>query len=374
MSQKNEDFDRIPPDVFMHRAGAIIIDMSVQDVLIATKFHFPSAGTDIVPRARLFRLLDQGLQQPLTLVSAPPGFGKTMLLANWIYSRAKGDDFKICWLSIDESDNKLGTFWRYFVAAIQNICPQASEIAQAMLTAPTPPDIQTVLGRLINELSVGNAPILLVLDDYHLIHSPEIHNSLIFFLDHLPPTVHLVLLTREDPPLGLARRRARRRVVEIRASDLRFDTRETAQFLNDTSKLGLTSAQIEMLENRTEGWIAGLQMAALSLQGRDAQSFFDSFSGDDRYIADYLIEEVLEQQDAAVRQFLLKTSILDQLSAPLCATLTGDTATARSMLDYLEHSNLFLVSLDNRREWYRYHHLFMDLLRQRLSENFTAAD
>jgi LuxR family maltose regulon positive regulatory protein len=346
--------------------------MSVHDVLIATKFHLPVTGPDIILRARLFRLLDEGLHQPLTLVCASPGFGKTILLANWIHSRAQGDALKIGWLSIDESDNKLETFWHYFIAAIQSVCSQVGEYAGAMITAPDPPDIQTILGRLINELAGENIPLLIVLDDYHQIRSFEIHQSLAFFLDHLPSHVHLVLLTREDPPLGLARRRARRQVVDIRASDLRFDIQETTEFLNVAGKLRLTPVQIELLESRTEGWIAGLQMAALSLRGGHSQSFFESFSGDDRYIADYLIEEVLQRQEEAVREFLLKTSILDRLSAPLCAALIGELSSARKMLDHLEHANLFLIPLDNHREWYRYHHLFMDLLRKRLGENLSA--
>ena len=348
--------------------------MSVHDVLIATKFHVPAAGTDILPRGRLFQLLDEGLRLPLTLLSAPPGFGKTVLLANWIDTQPHSADRKIGWLSIDENDNQRDIFWRYFIAALQDISPAAGEIAREMLTASVPPDIKTILGRLINQLAVEQTSILIVLDDYHLIRSPEIHASLIFFLDHLPSTVHLFLLTREDPPLGLARRRARRQMVEIRAADLRFDLQETFRFLNETCKLGLTHGQIELLEQRTEGWIAGLQMAALSLRGRDTQSFFDSFSGDDRYIADYLIEEVLQLQEEGVRQFLLKTSILDRLSVSLCAALIGDSATARNLLDHLEHANLFLIPLDNHREWYRYHHLFRDLLRQRLAENFSPVE
>jgi len=348
--------------------------MSVHDVLIATKFHVPAADSDILPRVRLFQLLDRGLNLPMALLSAPPGFGKTVLMADWIHRRVQGGDLKIAWLSIDENDNKLDIFWRYFVAALNNVSPQIGGLAREMLTSPAPPDIQTILGRLINELTAEPASILIVLDDYHLIHSPEIHTSLMFFLDHLPPTVHLFLLTREDPPLGLARRRARRQMVEIRAADLRFDLQETIEFLNETCRLGLTSRQIEILEQRTEGWIAGLQMAALSLKGRDTKSFFESFSGDDRYIADYLIEEVLQLQDEPVRQFLLKTSILDRLSTPLCAALIGDSSDARSMLDHLEHANLFLIPLDTRREWYRYHHLFRDLLRQRLDENFNTVE
>jgi LuxR family transcriptional regulator, maltose regulon positive regulatory protein len=358
----------------MYGADAIITNMSVHDVLIATKFHIPAAGSDVMPRGRLFQLLDQGLRLPLTLVSAPPGFGKTVLLADWIHNRPPGDALKIGWLSIDENDNKPDIFWRYFVAALQNFSSEAGELAREMSAAPTLPDIQTILGRLINQLAVKETSILIVLDDYHLIRSPEIHASLAFFLDHLPPAVHLVLLTREDPPLGLARRRARRQVVEIRAFDLRFDLQESFQFINGTCRLGLTPEQIGILEQRTEGWIAGLQMAALSLQGRDTNSFFKSFSGDDRYIADYLIEEVLQLQEEAVRQFLLKTSILDRLSAPLCAAVIGGTLNARGMLDHLEHANLFLIPLDHRREWYRYHHLFQDLLRQRLEENFSPAE
>ncbi|MGE5376390.1 MAG: LuxR C-terminal-related transcriptional regulator [Bacteroidota bacterium] len=348
--------------------------MSVHDVLIATKFHVPAASPDVMPRSRLFQLLDKGMHLPLTLVCAPPGFGKTVLVADWIHAQHQGDALRIGWLSIDENDSRPGVFWQYFVAALQDSSPGASELAREMLAAPVPPDAQSILGRLINQLAAERTPILIILDDYHLIRSPEIHAGLGFFLDHLPANVHLILLTREDPPLGLARRRARRQVVEIRAVDLRFELQETIQFLNETCKLGLTPGQVEVLEQRTEGWIAGLQMAALSLKGRDTLSFLESFSGDDRYIADYLIEEVLQLQEDAVRRFLLITSILDRLSVQLCGVLFGDALMARSMLDYLEHANLFLVPLDNHREWYRYHHLFRDLLRQRLGESSPTAE
>ena len=346
--------------------------MSAYDALIATKFHVPSAGAELIPRPQLYQLLERGLRLPLTLISAPPGFGKTMLVAGWIHSRPIDDDLKTCWLSLDESDNGSRTFWRYFVASIQHGQPRVGEMAQAMLASPTLPDLHAILGTLINELAALDAPLLIVLDDYHLIHTADIHDNLIFFLDHLPEGVHLILLTREDPPLALARRRARRQLIEIRATDLRFDTQEATSFLNISRKLALTSEQIAFLEQRTEGWITGLQMVALSMQGRDARSFFESFSGHDRYIADYLIEEVLLRQDEAVRTFLLKTSILERLSVSLCGALMGDTNAARVTLDYLEHANLFLIPLDNHREWYRYHHLFADLLRQRLRESFSV--
>jgi len=346
--------------------------MPANDTLISTKFHVPSASAGLIPRPQLFQLLEQGLSQPLTLISAPPGFGKTMLVAGWIRSRVTDEQFNICWLSLDERDNESGTFWRYFVASIQHDQPKVGEMAQAMLASPALPDLSSILGALINELAALDGLLLIVLDDYHLIHSPDIHNNLSFFIDHLPDRVHLFLLTREDPPLALARRRARRQMVEVRATDLRFDIQETTAFMNQARGLALTPQQIKTLDERTEGWVAGLQMAALSLQGRDARAFFESFRGDDRYIADYLIEEVLQRQTAPVRDFLLKTSILERLSAPLCGALTGDPSAAHDYLGALERANLFIVPLDSHREWYRYHHLFADLLHQRLRETHTA--
>lgn len=342
--------------------------------LIATKFHLPTFSADLVSRYQLFQRLDQGLNQPLTLISAPPGFGKTMLVSGWLHSRPKSDSLKIGWLSLDENDNETGVFWRYFIAAIQRACPQIGGTAQAMLAASSPPSNHTILGTLINELAELDASVLIVLDDYHLIQSQDIDENLTFFLDHLPSNVHLVLLTREDPPLGLARRRARQQMVEIRATDLRFDLHETKGFLNNTRKLSLTPEQIVTLDQRAEGWIAGLQMAALALQGRDANSFFESFSGDNRYIADYLIEEVLRHQSDEVRTFLLKTSILERMSASACAALIGNASSARKILDYLERANLFIVPLDNHREWYRYHHLFADLLRKWLKEKYSPEE
>ncbi|NPV78551.1 MAG: AAA family ATPase [Anaerolineae bacterium] len=335
--------------------------------LIATKLHLPDVHADLIPRPQLHQQLEAGLQTPLILVSAPPGFGKSMLVASWLHARSS--PLQAAWLSLDESDNAPDLFWRYFIATLQTVHAEMGITAQAMLAATGALDLPTVLTALINELAALQNPLLLVLDDYHLIQSSAIHENLRFLLDHLPANAHLALLTREDPPLGLARRRARRQMVEIRAADLRFDQSEATNFLNNTHKLALAPKQIETLEQRTEGWITGLQMAALSLQGRDPAQFFASFTGDDRYITDYLIEEVLQRQSEPVREFLLQTSILERLSAPLCATVTGNL-NARDLLDVLERANLFLIPLDNRREWYRYHHLFAELLRQRLRETF----
>ena len=337
--------------------------------LIATKFHIPPARADVVQRARLGALLDSGAHQPLTLVSAPPGFGKTMLVADWVHAQNVS---QIAWLALDESDDQPALFWRYFVAALQQRMPDIGETTKAMLTAPTPPASETILTALINELAEHEHSIILVIDDYHFVQSPEIHNNLNFILDHQPAHFHIMLLTREDPPLALARRRARRQIVEVRAADLRFNEDEVASFLNKTMGLMLTAEQIAALERRTEGWIVGIQMAALSMRGQDVQDFLDSFTGDDRYIADYLIEEVLNRQPEAIRNFLLRTSILEKLSAPLCAAVLNQP-TAIDLSD-IERGNLFLIALDHTRSWYRYHHLFADLLRQSLRQTISATE
>ena len=352
--------------------------------LIETKFSIPPARPDLVVRARLNSLLAAGVRLPLLLVSAPPGFGKTTLVAAWLQGHPQPADCG--WLSLDESDNQPGTFWRYLIAALQHARLGLGETAQAMLASSQPPSLETVATVLINELAGSPASLILVMDDYHVIRSKEIHASLNFLLDHLPHNVHLVLLSREDPPLGLARRRARQQMVEVRAGDLRFRSDETGRFLQTVMGLALDPQQVGVLEERTEGWIAGLQMAGLSLQGRDPQAFLKSFAGVDHYIADYLVEEVLQRQPRGVREFLLKTSVLEVLSAPLCAALLenaslelpGGEETLESpytaMLGYLERANLFLVPLDNSREWYRYHHLFAQLLRQRLVQVYGAAE
>jgi LuxR family transcriptional regulator, maltose regulon positive regulatory protein len=337
--------------------------------LITTKFQIPLSRADLVPRPRLRALLDAGSRQPLTLISASPGFGKTMLVADWIQSQNKS---RIAWLSLDESDDLSALFWQYFITALQQRRAGIGETARAMLSTPEPLALETVLATLINELAAMDEPLIMVIDDYHVIQSPDIHNSLNFYLDHQPANVHLMLLTREDPPLALARRRARRQMTEIRAADLRFDEAEAAAFLNGAMGLMLAPERVASLERRTEGWIVGLQMAALSMQGRDPQAFLDSFTGDDRYIADYLIEEVLNHQSEAIRDFLLRTSILEKLSTPLCTAVLTEPSSVE--LADLERANLFLIPLDNTRAWYRYHHLFADLLRQCLGESVPAEE
>jgi LuxR family maltose regulon positive regulatory protein len=342
--------------------------------ILATKIHIPPSRADLVPRARLGTLLENGVRLPLTLISAPPGFGKTILVANWLSNikQANSNPPRGGWLSLDGSDNQPDVFWRYFFAAIQHAKLGLGDTSQSMLTSPRPPSIEAMLIALINELAGLSTPVILVLDDYHLIQTAAIHTGLNFLLDHQPLNFHLVILTREDPPLMLSRRRASRQLVEIRAGELRFSPDETSAFLNSFMGLTLTPKQISTLEQQTEGWIVGLQMAALSLQGRDPDTFFRSFSGDDRYIADYLIEEVLQRQPEPVRDFLLKTSILERLCSPLCAALLDNTSHESSdeQLSNLERSNLFIIPLDNRREWYRYHHLFAELLQQRLRQAY----
>jgi len=327
-----------------------------------------------VPRARLDTLLENGARHPLTLISAPAGFGKSILVANWLsnYKQANSNPPLFGWLSLDASDNQPDVFWRYFFAAIQHAKLGLGDTPQSMLTSPRPPSIEAMLIALINELAGLSTPVILVLDDYHLIQTAAIHTELNFLLDHQPQNFHLIILTREDPPLMLSRRRASRQLVEIRAGELRFSPDETSAFLNSFMGLTLTPKQISTLDQQTEGWIVGLQMAALSLQGRDPDTFFRSFSGDDRYIADYLIEEVLQRQPEPVRDFLLKTSILERLCSPLCAALLDNTSPESSdeQLSNLERSNLFIIPLDNRREWYRYHHLFAELLQQRLRQTY----
>ena len=280
------------------------------------------------------------------------------------------------WLSLDKSDDHPTVFWRYFVAALQRAHSGLGDTAQSMLTAPQPPELETTIAALINDIAKVSTHLVLVLDDYHLIQSEAVHAGLNFLLDHQPQNFHLMLLTREDPPLALARRRARRQLVEIRAADLRFSPDETAAFLNSSMALHLTAGQISALERHTEGWIVGLQMAALSLQGRDPDTFFRSFAGDNRYIADYLIEEVLQRQTETVRAFLLKTSILERMCAPLCAALLvgSDAGIAEGALSNLERTNLFVIPLDDHREWYRYHHLFAELLQQRLRLAYSVEE
>ncbi len=279
----------------------------------------------------------------------------------------EGLGVRVAWLSLDENDNDLARFLTYLIAALQTIAPKVGEATLGALQSSQPPPIEVLLTSLLNDLTtLGD--VVLVLDDYHVIESQPIDEALTFFVDHLPPHLQLVIASREDPPLPLARLRARGQLTELRAADLRFTPAEAADFLNEAMGLNLSAHDIAALETRTEGWIAGLQLAALSMQGRsDTAGFIQAFTGSHRFVLDYLMEEVLQRQPERVRRFLLQTSILDRLSGPLCDAVT-ERDDGRSMLETLERGNLFVVPLDDQRQWYRYHHLFADVLQARLIE------
>ena len=334
--------------------------------LLETKLYAPGRRSGVLPRSRLTEQLEQGARSKLTLISAPAGFGKTTLLADWL-AAARADRRSVAWLSLDLGDNESRSFWTYVVAALQTAAPGLGERTRTLLDPPETP-IGVVLTTLLNELSAVPDDSLLVLDDYHVIDAPEIQDEVAFLLDHLPPRMHLIIATRADPALPLARLRARGDLVEIRAADLRFTANEAAAYLNDSMGLDLTVRDVEALEGRTEGWIAALQLAALSIKGRtDVAEFIAGFAGDDRYIVDYLVEEVLRRQSEQVRSFLLQTSILGRLTGPLCDAVTGRDG-GKAMLDALDRGNLFLIPLDDQRRWYRYHHLFADVLQARLRD------
>ena len=339
----------------------------VPDPLLETKLYIPRPRRGVVGRPRLIDRLRRGIDGKLTLISAPAGFGKTTLLAEWL--AAPSDDARSsAWFSIDPSDDQPTTFWSYVIAALRTVAQGVGSTSMPLLRAPQPPPTRSVLATLLNELSATSTPAVLVLDDYHLIDSPEIHDGVTFLLEHLPPHVHFVIATRADPGFPLAGLRARGGLAEIRAGDLRFTAEEAVTYLNEVMGLNLTAADVAALEARTEGWIAALQLAALSMQGRgDAAEFIATFAGDDRYIVDYLVEEVLQRQANPVRQFLLRTSILARLSGASSDAVTGE-ANGKAMLEQLDRGNLFLVPLDDRREWYRYHHLFADVLLARLQD------
>ncbi|MHB1138887.1 MAG: LuxR C-terminal-related transcriptional regulator [Microthrixaceae bacterium] len=331
--------------------------------LLATKLHPPRRRRTLVPRPRLDDLAERSRHRALTLVSAPAGFGKTTLVAEWL---ARED--ATAWLSLDRRDDDPTRFWTYVVAAIGAAVPDVGGDAASLLASPGAP-LDAVVATLINDLETASRDVVLVLDDYHLVQSAEVHDSVAFLLEHLPARFRLVITTRADPPLLLASLRAGGDLLEVRAADLRFTQQEAGAYLSDAMDLALTADDIGVLEARTEGWIAALQLAALSLQGRDdPAAFVAEFAGDDRFILDYLADEVLDHQPPRIREFLLSTSILSRLHAPLCAAVSGFDD-ARAVLDGLERSNLFVVALDDRRSWYRYHHLFGDVVRARLLQD-----
>jgi LuxR family maltose regulon positive regulatory protein len=348
--------------------------------LLQTKLHIPHPRPDLVPRPRLVERLNQGLRlgRRLTLVSAPAGFGKTTLLSEWVATVGE----PVVWLSLDEGDNDPARFLTYLVAALQGADSTVGRGVQAMLQGPQPPPPEALLTSLINDVAAMSNPLVLILDDYHLIHTLPIHQQLAFLLAHMPSQMHLVIASREDPPLPLSRLRARGQMVEVRQADLTFTAEESVAFLRRTMGLELSSTDAAALQRRTEGWIAGLQLAALSLRGSDdVGRLIGSFAGSHRYVLDYLIDEVFARQPARVQDFLLKSSILDRLTASLCdavrfgvgATVTAEGDGSREILHALDQANLFIVPLDASREWYRFHRLFADLLRQQLRRGEMGA-
>jgi LuxR family maltose regulon positive regulatory protein len=339
--------------------------------ILATKLYIPPLRPNVVSRPRLIARLNEGLHRNLTLISAPAGFGKTTLVSEWL----AGGSQPVAWLSLDEGENDPARFLTYLIAALQTIAAKIGEGVLGGLQSPQPPPPEAILTTLLNDLTSIKDHFVLVLDDYHVIDAKPVDHTLTFLLNHLPPQMHLVITTREDPHLPLARLRARDQLTEVRAAQLRFTPSEAAAFLTQVMGLTLSAQNIAALERRTEGWIAGLQLAALSLQGQeDATSFIASFTGSHHFVLDYLMEEVLGQQDVGVQTFLLYTSILDRMSGPLCdAVVLDSTTSGQATLEDLERANLFLIPLDNERRWYRYHHLFADLLRLRLHQSISSS-
>jgi LuxR family maltose regulon positive regulatory protein len=333
--------------------------------LLTTKLHVPRPRAHLVPRAHLTEQLQQGGERALTLVSAPAGFGKTTLLAQWLAESG----MPVAWLSLEVEDNDPTRFLSYLIAALQTLDAQIGTAALTLLRTPQPPSPEVVLAVLTNDLvDRGGGDVTLVLDDYHVLTAESIQRGMAFLLEHLPPQLHLVLATRADPPLPLARLRAQGQLTEVRTADLRFDTEEVSTFLHAVMGLDLEASAIATLESYTEGWIAGLQLAALSLQGRtDVSAFLAAFTGSHRFVLDYLSEEVLALQPAPMQTFLLHTCILERLSGPLCDAVTGQEG-SQAMLEGLERANLFVVALDDERGWYRYHHLFAEVLRSYLQQ------
>jgi len=330
--------------------------------LIETKLFAPGRRGGLVPRPRLTGILDGARDARLVLLSAPPGFGKSTLLTEWL-SAEPGRLAAAAWVSLEAADTEPRWFWSYLIAALERVAPGVGGARDVLASGDA--SEQAVVDALINALHQDPADMWLVLDDYHVIETPSLHDGMAHLIDHLPPRTHLLVSTRADPPWPLARLRARGELLEVRAQDLRFTPGEASAYLTESMGLALEARDVDSLEERTEGWIAALQLAALSLRGRtDASAYIAGFSGDDRHVVDYLVDEVLDRQDAATREFLLDTSILDRVTGPLCDAITGHRD-GRATLERLDRANLFVIPLDDQRQWYRYHHLFADVLRTR---------
>lgn len=331
--------------------------------LLKTKLFIVRPQPRIVRREQAGKLIDRLPQHRLTLLSAPPGFGKTTLIGAWI----ERTNFPTAWVSLDSGDNDPHRFFSYVTEALATLHPHIGETARQALQLSRTLQPEAILTSLLNDIATIPDPFLLAFDDYHVIEQPAVHEALLFLLEHAPESFHVAITTRVDPPIPLARFRVRGQLLEIRASDLRFNTDEAVQFFNGTMQLGLSEANLALLQQKTEGWIAGLQMAALSLHGRqNADTFIEEFNGADRYILDYLLEEVIRRLPQQTQQMIVQLSLLERFCAPLCEAVTG-TDDGAALLEQLERANLFLISLDNRRQWYRYHHLFADLLKHRMN-------
>ena len=370
-------------------------DVLMTNFVLTTKLYIPPTQPELVSRPHLIKKLNEGLHRKLTLISAPAGFGKTTLVSDWIANlqldgekgsqsgnRTSGNKNRVAWLSLDEGDNDLDSFLIYFIAALQTVEPDIGLEPLAALQSSGATNSEAVLMALLNEIASLPSKLVFILDDYHVIESQSIDKALTFLLDHLPATLHLVITTRIDPALPLARLRGRGQLTELRVADLRFTNDEATTFLNKMMRLELSAENIAALGSRTEGWITGLQLAALSLQERDAEHvtrFIQSFTGIHHHILDYLVEEVLQQQPPRLQSFLLQTSILTRLTGSLCEAVCDFESANRNgsdehtLLQQLAKSNVFIVPLDDERRWYRYHHLFADLLRYRLQREQASA-
>ena len=335
--------------------------------LLTTKITVPPLRLNVVTRQRLTERLNVAMKSPLTLVVAPAGWGKTTLLSAW-HAGVSLRDRSLAWVSLDTGDNDPTRFWTYVLAALNTLHPGVGETPLALMYASSSPPIEDVLTSLLNDLLQLPTETILGLDDYHLIEDQTIHDALMYLVEHMPPNMHLVITSRSDPLLPLARLRARGALTELRADNLRFTSEETTAFLTEVMGLPLSAEEVAVLEAHTEGWIAGLHLAALSMQGHDdVAGFITSFTGSHRYVVDYLIEEVLLRQPEEVQDFLMQTCLLDRLSGPLCNSMR-ESDDSQALLELVERTNLFLVSLDDERQWYRYHHLFAEVLRTRLKQ------
>lgn len=345
------------------------------ETILSTKLYIPSIRPELVRRSRLVERLNAGKRCKLTLISAPAGFGKTTVVTEWLNGLQADPQNKIAWLSLDDGDNNPARFLTYLAAAFKQIDTGDGSLGEEMmglLQASQLPPVETALTLLINQISAVGFEIIFVLDDYHLIEAQAIHDAVNYLLEHLPPQVHLVIASREDPQLPLARLRVQGQLTELRAMDLRFTSGEAAEFLKQAMGLDLSDEDIRELEERTEGWIAGLQLAAISMQGHDDVSgLIRSFSGSHRFVLDYLLEEVMKKQPENIKAFLLQTAVLERMCGSLCDALTGQD-NGQETLEMLERANLFIIPMDNERQWYRYHHLFADLLRMRIASQIPT--